>query len=211
MNKLALKKQLATVLFGIGIALVNSNPVAAAAPVDACSKELLLAYFPETFVSETLRKFNVPQEKQDAIVKDLASKDKEVVKLVEEKASKLTPNPLKDRSPEQRQVAVKIFRETLFEVFSTSLKANGFTDTNQIQSMLDDIQQQKAKNFAQCMEKQKSLLPSQQNNAPKANAPQSSDSDSLADADSDKSSTDTKADDSDDEEKDESKNESTEK
>jgi hypothetical protein len=134
--------------------------------VEECSRELLLAYFPEAFVKETLKKFNVPQDKWEAITKSLNEKDKEVVKIVEEKASKLNPNPLKD--PQQRQEAVKIFRETLLQVFSDAMKQNGITDEKQIQSMLDNIQQQKAKRFAQCMEKQRSgsQEPSQQ---PQAN------------------------------------------
>lgn len=126
----------------------------AANPVEECSKELLLSYFPEAFVKESLKKFDVPQDKWNAIVKELNEKDKQVVKIVEEKASKVNPNPLKD--PQQRQAAVKIFRDTLTEVFSGVLKRNGIADENQIQQMLDDIQQQKAKRFAQCMEQQRS-------------------------------------------------------
>lgn len=135
--------------------------VAQSAPVDECSKELLLAYFPEPFVTPTLKKFNVPQDKWAAINSGLAAKDKDVLKMVEDKASKLNPNPFKDRDPAQRQVAVKIFRETLTQVFSEVLKANGVTDDKQLTAMLDDIQQQKAKNFAQCMEKQKQSLRNQ--------------------------------------------------
>lgn len=126
---------------------------------DSCSKELLLSYFPEVFVTQTLIKFNVPQEKHAAIVKSLSNKDKDVVKQVEEKASAMNPNPLKDRDPSQRQVAIKIFRETLLQVFGDTMRDNGVSDTTKIQSMLDDIQQQKAKNFASCMEKQRTLMP----------------------------------------------------
>lgn len=122
---------------------------------DECSKELLLEYFPKQFVVETLKKYNVPQDKWDSIASALSSKDKDVVRIVEDKSSKLNPNPLKDRDPQQRQVAVKLFRETLLQVFNEALQANGITDTRQVQAMLDDIQQQKARNFAQCMERQK--------------------------------------------------------
>lgn len=146
MKTLALKLSLLAFLACLGVATA----------ADECSKELLLDYFPKQFVTETLKKYNVPQDKWDAITSALATKDKDVVKLVEDKASKLTPNPLKDRDPQQRQIAVKLFRETLLQVFSDALQANGITDQQQLQTMLDDIQQQKARNFAQCMEKQKS-------------------------------------------------------
>lgn len=130
------------------------SPLAAAnSALDECSKELLLAYFPEVFVTETLKKFNVPEDKWDSIKKELANKDKDVVKTVEEKASQMDPNPLKD--PLQRQAAVKIFRETLLQIFGDALRANGIDDQRQIQSMLEDIQKQKARRFAECMEKYK--------------------------------------------------------
>lgn len=159
MKTLALKLSLVTFALCLGLFALPTNFVNAA---DECSKELLLEYFPKQFVVETLKKFNVPQDKWDAIASSLSTKDKDVVRIVEDKASKLNPNPLKDRDPQQRQVAVKLFRETLLQVFSESLQANGITDQKQAQAMLDDIQQQKAKNFAQCMEKQKAAAQQQQ-------------------------------------------------
>ena len=119
--------------------------------VDECSRELLLSYFPEAFVNESLKKFNVPKDQWDAINKELTSKNDQVIKIVEEKAAKMDPNPLKD--PSQRQQAVKIFRDTLFEVFAGVLRQHGVTDDAQIKSMLEDIQHQKAVRFAQCMDK----------------------------------------------------------
>lgn len=121
--------------------------------VDECAKELLLSYFPESIVAETLKHFSIPQDKWAGITKSLADKEKDVVKIVEEKAKEMNPNPLKD--PQQRQAAVKLFRDTLLQVFSDALKENGVTDSSQFQAMLDNIQQQKAKKFAMCMEKKK--------------------------------------------------------
>ena len=129
---------------------------AADTSVNECSKELLLAFFPESFVNETLKKFDVPEKDWSGINQDLKNKDGDVIKIVEDKAGKMDPNPLKD--PQQRQGAVKIFRETLFEIFSGVMKSHGISDEKKIQSMLDDIQQQKAKRFMMCMEKQKGLL-----------------------------------------------------
>lgn len=161
MKKLILKKQLVTLLMGACACFTTVNAMAqdVKAPVlpsadvkdSECSKELLLAYFPEIFVRETFTKFNVPKDKWDAIVKGLNDKDKDVIRVVEDRASMMTPNPLKD--PEQRQAAVKLFRETLLEIFSGVLKSNGISDDSQISAMLDDIQQQKAKRFALCIKK----------------------------------------------------------
>lgn len=152
-----LNRYLATTAFGLGIILAPAFATAQSASpaqVDECSKEILLSYFPEPFVTPTLKKFNVPQDKWDAIVKGLAEKNKDVLRLVEEKASKLDPNPFKGFDPSQRAAAVKIFRETLTQVFGEVLKANGVTDDTQIAQMLEDIQKQKAANFAKCREKE---------------------------------------------------------
>ena len=196
MKTLALKLSLIAFVACLGIL---AFPVGATA-ADECSKELLLDYFPKQFVLESLKKFNVPQDKWDAIASSLAAKDKDVVKIVEDKASKLTPNPLKDRDPQQRQIAVKLFRETLLQVFSDALQANGITDQKQLQSMLDDIQQQKARNFALCMEKQKGAAmqrdqqpqqaPEESEPQPAAGAPEArADGDDAGDvADNDQSS-----------------------
>ena len=144
------------VFLGIGacalptcVTAAQHQPHLAAATTEDCSRDLLMAYFPKPFVNATLEHFNVPKDQWDEINKKLAEKDKEIVKNVEEKASKMTPNPLTD--PQQRQAAVKLFRETLLDSFSSVMKAHGVKDEKQIQAMLDDIQQQKAKRFAQCM------------------------------------------------------------
>jgi hypothetical protein len=147
------------VAFTLFFGAVGSSTVifGAEQAVDECSRELLLAYFPEPFVKETLKKFNVPENEWDAIQKALSSKDKEVVKLVEQKASEMDPNPLKD--PQARQGAIKLFRETLLEVFSDVMKAHGIQDDHQIQKMLDDVQQQKAQRFAKCIQRQEEKSP----------------------------------------------------
>jgi hypothetical protein len=155
-NNITLTKYMTNVFLGIGACALpicvtadQHQPHLAAASAEDCSRDLLMAYFPKPFVNTTLEHFNVPKDQWDAINKELAEKDKEIVKNVEEKAGKMTPNPLTD--PQQRQAAVKLFRETLLDSFSGVMKAHGVKDEKQIQAMLDDIQQQKAKRFAQCM------------------------------------------------------------
>lgn len=143
----------------IGFCVVTATPIFADTAVDECSKELIMAYFPNPFVRETLKKFNVPENQWDAIINELNAKDKEVIGIVEEKASKIDPNPLKD--PSQRLQAVKIFRETLFEIFSGVLNAHGVSDSAQIQQMLDDVNKQKTARFTQCVERQRAQTPSQ--------------------------------------------------
>lgn len=148
MSNTLLRKSILAFVLALGSVTM---PCTIHAEDDECSKEILLSYFPSVFVRETLSKYKVPQDQWDAITKELAQRDKNILKMVEEKASKLASNPLKD--PQQRQAAVKIFRETLFENFAAVLNAHGVKDDKQIQAMLDDVQQQKAQRFAKCMQK----------------------------------------------------------
>ncbi|HEV8052577.1 MAG TPA: hypothetical protein VGP47_08780 [Parachlamydiaceae bacterium] len=160
MKKNVFIKSMMGFVFGAG-ALFAPCAMTALVTVDAtdeCAKELLLSYFPEPIVKETLKRFSVADDKVSGITRSLSNKDKEVVKIVEDKAKAMNPNPLKD--PQQRPAAVKLFRETLLQVFTEALQENGITDTSKFQAMLDDIQQQKAKKFAMCMDKQKTVTPS---------------------------------------------------
>lgn len=194
MNKKVLKSSIATIALGMGVLAapysLEAAATAAANPTDECAKELLLSYFPEPIINETLKKFKVPEDKFAGINKSLSSKDKEIVKLVEQKAAAMNPNPLKD--PQQRQAAVKLFRETLLQVFSEALKDNGVLDSTQYQAMLDDIQQQKAKKFAMCMEKQKESLKQSQTNQNSSNDDNDDDEDEDSDDEDEDSDSSTK-------------------
>lgn len=139
------------ILLFSSLSAASVDEKASSPTVDECSRELLLSYFPEPFVKETLKKNQISEDKWDSIIKDLASNDKDVLPRVERKADKMSPNPLK--SPEHREQAITIFRETLLEIFTEVMNKNGVTDKEQIQTMLDEIQHLKAKRFAKCMEK----------------------------------------------------------
>lgn len=133
--------------------ILFSAPIFAQNLPNECSKELLLAYFPEVIVAETLKKFDIPEDQRSGIEKDLSSKDKEVIKLVEEKAQKISPNPLKDTK--DRKAAIELFKGTLLEVFSEVMHAHGITNDEKIQAMLEDVKQRKAEQFAKCHNKSK--------------------------------------------------------
>ena len=116
-----------------------------------CSEEIIISYFPAPFVKKTLKENKIAEDKWEAIATDLDGKNSEVVKIVEEKAESMNPNPLLD--PSQRDEAVAIFREALTTTFTDVMKKHGITDQQQIKAMLDDIQQQKAKRFSECLQK----------------------------------------------------------
>lgn len=141
---------------GIGFLSLTTNlsgriPETSSNSVDECSNELLMAYFPKVFVNETLSKYKIPEDQWESINKELSEKDKDVLKLVKEKAEKISPDLLKD--PQQRQTVVRLFKETLFDVFSQVMRAHGVTDDKQIQEMQKDIEEQKIDRFKKCTSK----------------------------------------------------------
>jgi predicted nucleic acid-binding Zn-ribbon protein len=119
-----------------------------------CTKEELMTFFPQQIVESVLIKAGVAKEQAAQIALELSQKDKELAKTVEEKASKMEQNPFKDLS--QRALAVKLYQDTLYEIFSKSLKDHGATITNteQIQNILEEIKTAKSKLFVECIRKQ---------------------------------------------------------
>jgi glycine cleavage system regulatory protein len=117
-----------------------------------CTKEELMRFFPEQLVQSVLVKANLPKDQADAIAQDLSQKDRELARLVEEKSAQVEPNPFKNLS--QRDMAIKIYRETLYEVFARVLKAHGITNEDQIQTLLDELQEARSKLFIECIRKQ---------------------------------------------------------
>lgn len=117
-----------------------------------CTKEELMTFFPKVVVKAVLVQNKVSETDAQAIADELSKKDQEVVKSVELKASKLDPNPFKDVS--NRDQAVKIYRETLYEVFSNALKAHNISDDNQIKMILEDLQATKGRLFVECIKKE---------------------------------------------------------
>jgi hypothetical protein len=116
-----------------------------------CTKEELGTFFPKVVVKAVLLKNNVSEAQADDIAAGLEHKDDMLIKIIEDKAAKLDPNPLQDRN--QRDVGIKIYRETLFQEFSKVLKAHGITDVDQTQKLLDEIQRTKSKLFIDCVRK----------------------------------------------------------
>lgn len=187
-------KKLASAFLAAGICFYPAYTTAVT-DTDECSQEVLLSYFPEVFVKETLKRFNVPKDKWDSINQDLATRDKQIIKIVESKAEKMNPNPLKD--PRHRQEGVKLFRDTLYENFSAVMHANGIKDEKQINEMLEDIRQQRAQRFARCMEKKKVPMTPPPTDQAESEFDSEDDNDSEDDDEDDDDSDDEKDDDKD--------------
>lgn len=143
--------------FGFTADIDTTEEISAAAIIQVdsslCTKEVLMTFFPQPITKAVLLKHKVPEDKAEVISKELVKKSEAVTKSVEEKASKMETNPFTDLS--QRDAAVKLFRETLFEVFSSVIKENQIEmDSNEIQALLDDMQEVKGRLFVECIKKE---------------------------------------------------------
>ena len=118
----------------------------------SCTKEELMTFFPKAVVKAVLLKSKLSEEQVDSIADDLSTKDDELVKIVKDKASKLDPNPLHDLN--QRDVAIKIYRESLFQEFAKVLRAHGIADDDKIQALLDELQRSKSQLFIDCIRRE---------------------------------------------------------
>lgn len=135
-----------SLLLGLTIALA---PIVGSTAADKhCSKDVLLPFFPKIFLDKALEKNNIPSDQWLSIANDLAAKDKQVIFMVEEKANKMNPNPLKD--PAKRKEAVKLFDEVLQKVFTDVMHAHGVQDAQKIQNMFNEIKQDRTQRFTEC-------------------------------------------------------------
>jgi hypothetical protein len=138
--------KLATLFIGTWLACA---PIVAFAAGDArCTKDVLLPFFPKVFLNDALKKYQVPSDEWVGIANDLAAKDKGVILLVEAKANKMNPNPLKD--PSKRAEAVKLFDETLQTVFTDVMHAHGVLDDNKVKAIFNEVKQERMKRFTEC-------------------------------------------------------------
>lgn len=136
----------------------EDNGVKATPSALECSKEQLMSFFPQPIVQSVLADTDLTQDQIATIARDLSQKDQELSKRVEQKASKLNPNPFNDLS--QRDLAIKIYNETLYEVFAEALKTHGITQDDQIQILLNKMREMKSKLFIECIRKQQATVPS---------------------------------------------------
>lgn len=124
---------------------------------ELCTKEVLMNLYPAPILKAILEQHSIPADKADAISRELAKRSQDSIdKIVEEKASKMDPNPFNDLT--KRDEAGKIFRETVFEVFARVLNAHGIVeDDTEKQAILDEMQEIKGKLFFECIKKEQNV------------------------------------------------------
>ncbi|NGX58734.1 MAG: hypothetical protein K940chlam3_01642 [Chlamydiae bacterium] len=122
---------------------------------EECSQEVLFKFYPKGFVLEVLDKHDIPKGKAQKIADSLYEADQQVVMIIGQKASTMSPNPLEDIKADKERA--QLFRDSLMEVFNDVMAQNGVTDNDDIKVMLDEIQQMRMQRFDQC--RKQGLLP----------------------------------------------------
>lgn len=116
-----------------------------------CTREILMAFFPQPIVQSILIKHHVAENQAKEVAQSLSTKDSEILQSIEKKSAMIKSQPLLDMN--QREAAVQLFKETLFEVFSKTLSQYGVKeDQKEITALLDEIQETKGKLFIKCVQ-----------------------------------------------------------
>ncbi len=122
-----------------------------------CSKEELLSFFPKQIVEQVLLQFHIPAVKASEVAEELAAKNHELIQMVEQRAATLDPNPFKD--PTQREKAIQIYQEVLYEVLAQALKSHEIVGEAQVDLYLQEIRKLKSRLFVQCIRSQNAQTP----------------------------------------------------
>ena len=80
-----------------------------------CTREVLMTFFPEPVVRTVLVEHGISRTQAAQVAKGLATKDSDILQRIEMKSAKMQTQPYIDMS--QREAAVQLFKETLYEVF----------------------------------------------------------------------------------------------
>jgi hypothetical protein len=113
-----------------------------------CDSAELNKNFPDAYVNYVLEFYNIPKNKWKFITDELASKEGSVQQIVKDKAAEMSPNPL---TPPVESVTVsRLYRETIYDIFSSTLKDNEIESETTIRDMFSRILDMKGKRFWEC-------------------------------------------------------------
>ncbi len=138
-----LKKTLFTLL----IATYGTLLAADVTPAE-CSTEVLFRFFPQEFVLEALKQDGVTPDQADKIATALSEMDREIVQKIEQRASSMNPNPLREGGTQEARA--QLFKGVISDLFADVMKKNGVTDQQVIDRALTDIQEMRVKRFEAC-------------------------------------------------------------
>lgn len=117
--------------------------------VKKCTKEELINFFPAQIVEKILIENHLSQADAQKVAVLLSHQDLELIRSVEAKVYNLDMGALNDLS--SREKAVEIYTETIRDLFSKTVQPYGIVDPKQIQTMLDQIKDERSQLFVGCL------------------------------------------------------------
>ena len=133
----------------LGVFGVENNVSPAEIDSSLCTKDVLIKFFPEPIVKQVLQKHQIPSDKAQSVAQALELKNSEITKTVEERTDETYAND----TPSVGAIS-KIYQETVYEIFSNTLKEQGINDEDQIQTILEDIKSIRKKLFIDCIRRE---------------------------------------------------------
>lgn len=125
---------------------------AAEPDIDICSSAELSVPFPDSLVTQALDKFKIPKNEWSGIIGDLAYKQTKVEALMKERAAKMNPNPY---GPPPKPVTLsKLYRDIIYEMFTTTLNQFDVNDPALVDEMFNNILEWKADREWECYQRQ---------------------------------------------------------
>ncbi len=138
-------------LMGISLFLSSLFSCSSLVAYDAsppCFRILESNYFEPGALYQALSLHHVIQSQWNLIYQDLAKRSRDIPKIVKDKASRLSPNPLQD--PYNKDVAVQILHDALYSLFVDVLRIHNITNESDIKNMFDYILSRKPEALQQC-------------------------------------------------------------
>lgn len=131
---------------------IAASLTAAINPEKDCSDDILMLFFPKIFVEEVLKDHQIDKQKIEAIAKELSTIDPAVIKLIEERAKTMKPNPLEDM--EAREARDELFSNALLKVFGDVLSRYDIKDRDVQIKMIEEIQNKRLSRWKECIDSQ---------------------------------------------------------
>lgn len=113
-----------------------------------CYYQVATNFFPYPLVAQTLSAHKFTQDRWSLIYQDLQVRSAAIPKIIQERASRMVPNPLQ---PYQPDAAGALLRAVLEETFAQSLRANYFYDPYITAVMFRYIRVQQADRLRACL------------------------------------------------------------
>lgn len=118
-----------------------------------CSREEVFKFFPTDIVQKVLTENHIPNQKWAAIFLDLQGHDNDIVRDLENRASKMFVNPLTTKGRERE--AAKLLHSVLFDYFNMVMKSHGIVNEQINKQMMDSIIIRKSELLEACTKSRK--------------------------------------------------------